>query len=75
MRFYLIIPVDLDLENTKRDTIKRAGKNKLLDMSRNPEPTAAYLREKLNSGDFLVRSPSEKTYAEMETEKALKDAG
>lgn len=71
MRFFLIVPVDLTLENTKRETIKRAGKNKLLDMSKNPETTAKYLLEKLNSGDYLVRSPSEKTYAEMEAAREL----
>lgn len=66
MRFYLVIPVELDLPDTKRASIKAAGKAKLLDMARNPETTAIALREKLDSEDYLVRAPSEKTYAEME---------
>lgn len=69
MRFYLVIPVDLDLPDTKRATIKAAGKNHILNMARDPEGTAEYLRTKVNQEDYLVRTPSEKTYRELELSK------
>lgn len=64
MRFILCIPVDIDLPDTKRATIKSAGRARLVEMARNPETTAITLREAADSEMFLMRTPTEPMYGE-----------
>lgn len=64
MKFILCIPVDLDIADTKRNTVKNAGKVALVEMARNPEATATMLRAAADNEMYLVRTPTEPMYGE-----------
>lgn len=63
MKFLLCVPVDLEIPDTKRATIKSAAKRLLVDLARNPDRVTAMMRTAADTEDFLARAP-EPTYAE-----------
>lgn len=54
MKFMLVIPVDLEVQTTKRSEIKAAMKRKLVELARNG--ASEFLRQAANTDGFLVRA-------------------
>lgn len=56
MKFMLVIPVDLDVNTSKRSEQRAAAKRNLVNLARDPQKASAYLRELADTDNFLVRA-------------------
>lgn len=56
MKFMIHIPVDLEIADTRRATIKSAGNRFLIELARDPEKAAKWLRDAVNTGEAKTRA-------------------